>query len=96
MNPPAHEPSGVSCALGLAELFDDWNQACKWLVTREFTADLANTPGLESLEGIFEEAFLEEDDLEEDRSKEEVADAEPEYDAETETGVTTDRATPLG
>ena len=94
----------VSCALGLAELFDDWNQACKWLVTCEFTADLADTPGLESLEGIFEEAFLAEDDSEDDapdnrseqesRSEKEVADSD--YDAETETAVTTDRATPLG
>jgi len=71
----------VSCALGLAELFDDWNQACKWLVTREFTADLANTPGLESLQGIFEEAFLAEDDWAEgdcakDDSEADLADAE--------------------
>ena len=94
----------VSCALGLAELFDDWNQACKWLVTREFTADLADTPGLQSLEGVFEEAFLEEDEVDGHCQEEEVRNADiassedpvdSESDAE-ETAVTSDPATPLG
>lgn len=29
----------ISCALGHAELFDAWNQACKWLIQRDFSAD---------------------------------------------------------
>lgn len=32
----------VSCALGCAELFDNWNQACKWLIKQEFSANLVN------------------------------------------------------
>jgi len=45
----------LSCALGLAELFDDWNQACKWLVTREFSANMPEMADLEALEQILEE-----------------------------------------
>lgn len=32
----------MSCALGHAELFDGWNQACKWLIKREFTSNLVD------------------------------------------------------
>ena len=32
----------LSCALHRAELFDDWNQACKWLIKREFTQTLSD------------------------------------------------------
>ena len=31
-----------SCALGTAELFDGWNQACKWLIKKEFSANLVD------------------------------------------------------
>jgi len=28
----------IACALERAELFDNWNQACKWLITKEFSS----------------------------------------------------------
>jgi len=31
----------LCCSLYRAELFDGWNQACKWLIKKEFTASLA-------------------------------------------------------
>ena len=31
----------LSCALGNAELFDDWTQACRWLVRNEFNGSLS-------------------------------------------------------
>ena len=41
VNPNWDEPTcakafWLSCALQHAELFDNWNQACKWLITNEF------------------------------------------------------------
>ncbi len=30
----------MCCALYRAELFDNWSQACKWLITKEFSAPL--------------------------------------------------------
>jgi len=91
----------VSCALGLAELFDNWNQACKWLVTREFSADMAETPGLESLQGVFEEAFMEEDDFDDETitdaiSAESLREEVAELDSESEPAVTTDPASSEG
>ena len=95
----------ISCALGLAELFDNWNQACKWLVTREFTADMTDIPGLEDLDEVFEEAFYEDhDDVEEETAtaatlpydSDDDLTTETVADAETETAVTTDSATPQG
>lgn len=32
----------LSCALHHAELFDGWNQACKWLIKKEFTTSMAD------------------------------------------------------
>lgn len=32
----------LSCALQHAELFDGWNQACKWLIKKEFTTSMAD------------------------------------------------------
>ncbi len=32
----------LSCALHRAELFDDWGQACKWLIKKEFSSSLAD------------------------------------------------------
>lgn len=32
----------LSCALHRAELFDGWNQACKWLIKREFSDNLVD------------------------------------------------------
>ena len=75
----------VSCALGLAELFDDWNQACKWLVTREFTADMADSPDLKYLEDALDDGLFEEDLFEDEGA---------ECDAETVTAVTADPVTP--
>ena len=31
----------ISCMLDGAELFDGWNQACKWLIQRDFSAEQA-------------------------------------------------------
>lgn len=38
----------VSCALDQAEMFDSWNQACKWLVKQEFNVDQAGSDGVET------------------------------------------------
>ena len=38
----------LSCALQHAELFDDWNQACRWLIRKEFTAEMADLDAIAS------------------------------------------------
>lgn len=38
----------LSCALHCAEIFDGWNQACKWLIQHEFSASLADLDAITS------------------------------------------------
>ncbi len=54
VNPDWHEKTcakafWISCALGCAELFDSWSQACKWLINVEFGTNLVDLPEIESL-----------------------------------------------
>ena len=39
----------MCCSLQRAEVFDDWNQACKWLIRREFAPNYV--PGPVAIEG---------------------------------------------
>ena len=41
----------LSCALQRAELFDGWNQACKWLIKKEFSTSLADLDAITDVPG---------------------------------------------
>lgn len=46
----------MCCSLYRAELFDGWNQACKWLIKKEFTNSLADLDVIVEASSDFDEA----------------------------------------
>lgn len=44
-----------SCALDQAELFDGWNQACKWLINKEFDTNFADLNAIEPCQEFAED-----------------------------------------
>ena len=47
-----------SCALDQAELFDGWNQACKWLINKEFDTNFADLNAIEPCQEFEEDVAI--------------------------------------